>query len=76
VCPAIFGRPFLHTIGVEINLPKEKVVISCAGENQKLNLFSSLLRSIGKRNGGERLLEEKCPSTMVENYGKRVVFRG
>jgi hypothetical protein len=23
-CPIIFGRPFLHTVGAEINLPKEK----------------------------------------------------
>jgi hypothetical protein len=31
-CPIIFGRPFLHTVGAEIDLPKEKVFIECAGE--------------------------------------------
>jgi hypothetical protein len=36
-CPIIFGRPFLQTVGAEINLPKEKVVVSCAGETLKCN---------------------------------------
>ena len=31
-CPIIFSRPFLHTVGAEINLPIEKVFIHCAGE--------------------------------------------
>jgi hypothetical protein len=36
-CPIIFGRPFLHTVGAEINLPKEKVFIRCAGERLEFN---------------------------------------
>jgi hypothetical protein len=30
--PIIFGRPFLHTVGAEISLPKERVFIKCVGE--------------------------------------------
>jgi hypothetical protein len=29
-CPIIFGRPFLHTVGARIDLPKERVFIKCA----------------------------------------------
>jgi hypothetical protein len=36
-CPIIFGRPFLHTIGAEIYLPKLKVVIECGGERLEFN---------------------------------------
>ena len=36
-CPVIFGRPFLHTVGAEINLVKEKVFIKCAGEKLEFN---------------------------------------
>jgi hypothetical protein len=36
-CPIIFGRPFLHTVGAEINLPHEKVFIKCAGEKLEFN---------------------------------------
>jgi len=36
-CPIIFGRPFLHTVGAEIDLPKEKVFINCAGERLEFN---------------------------------------
>jgi hypothetical protein len=38
-CPIIFGRPFLHTVGAEINLPHEKVFIKCAGEKLEFNIF-------------------------------------
>jgi hypothetical protein len=30
-CPIIFGRPFLHTIGARIDLPKERVYKMCWG---------------------------------------------
>ena len=36
-CPIIFGRPFLHIVGAEISLPKEKVFIKCAGEKLEFN---------------------------------------
>ena len=36
-CPIIFGRPFLHTVGAEINLKKEKVFIKFAGERLEFN---------------------------------------
>jgi hypothetical protein len=36
-CPIIFGRPFLHTVGAEINLLKEKVFIKFAGERLEFN---------------------------------------
>ena len=36
-CPIIFGRPFLHMVGAEISLPKEKVFIKCAGEKLEFN---------------------------------------
>ena len=36
-CPVSFGRPFLHTVGAEINLVKEKVFIKCAGEKLEFN---------------------------------------
>jgi hypothetical protein len=35
--PIILGRPFLHTVGAEINLPHEKVFIKCAGEKLEFN---------------------------------------
>jgi hypothetical protein len=31
-CPIIFCRPFLHTVGAKIDLPKERVYIKCAGD--------------------------------------------
>jgi hypothetical protein len=37
-CLIIFGRPFLQTVGAKINLPKEKVVVSCASETLKFNV--------------------------------------
>jgi hypothetical protein len=36
-CPIIFGRPFLHTVGAEINLSHEKVFIKYAGEKLEFN---------------------------------------
>jgi hypothetical protein len=42
-CPIIFGRPFLHTIGARIDLPKERVYIKCAGEELHLISLSSLI---------------------------------
>ena len=36
-CPIIFGRPFLHTVGARIDLPKEKVFIKCAAEEVSFN---------------------------------------
>ena len=48
-CPIIFGRPFLHIVGAEINLPKEKIFIQCAGKNLNL-IFLSLLINIWLEN--------------------------
>ena len=36
-CPIIFGRPFLRTVGAEINLLKEKVFIKCDNERLEFN---------------------------------------
>jgi hypothetical protein len=36
-CPIIFGRPFLHTVGARIDLPKERVYIKCDGEELSFN---------------------------------------
>jgi hypothetical protein len=36
-CPIIFGRTFLHIVGAEISLPKEKVVIKYAEERLEFN---------------------------------------
>jgi hypothetical protein len=40
-CPIIFGRPFLHIVGAEINLPHEKVFIKYAGEKLEFNFSKS-----------------------------------
>jgi hypothetical protein len=36
-CPIIYGRPFLHTVGARIDLPKERVFIKYAGEELSFN---------------------------------------
>jgi hypothetical protein len=36
-CPIIFCRPFSHTLGARIDLPKERVFIKCAGEKLLFN---------------------------------------
>jgi hypothetical protein len=47
-CPIIFGRPFLHTVGFEINLPKEKVFIKCAGEKLEFNFSKFIDKHVNK----------------------------
>jgi hypothetical protein len=44
-CPIIFGRCFLHTIGAQIDLLKEKVFITYAGRNYHLISLSSLINT-------------------------------
>jgi hypothetical protein len=44
-CPIIFGRPFLHTVGARIDLPKERVHIKCAREEFSFN-FSQFTGNI------------------------------
>ena len=63
-CPIIFGRPFLHTIGAEISLPKEKVFIKCAGEKLEFN-FSKFT--------DKHLEKEKLSKDVVETLAYVVV---
>ena len=49
-CPIIFGRPFLHTVGAEISLPKEKVFIKCAGEKLEFNFSKFTDKHLEKEN--------------------------
>ena len=37
LAPLHHHRPFLHTVGAEISLPKENVFIKCAGERLEFN---------------------------------------
>jgi hypothetical protein len=43
--PIIFGRPFLHTIGVEIDLPKESILLNVLEKGYSLIFLSLLIRS-------------------------------
>jgi hypothetical protein len=36
-CSIIFGRPFLHIVGVRIDFPKERVFIKCVREELSFN---------------------------------------
>jgi hypothetical protein len=38
-CHIKFGRPFLHSVGARIDLPKERVFIKCAIEELSFNFL-------------------------------------
>ena len=60
-CPIIFGRPFLHTVGAEINFPKEKVFIKCAGERLEFNFSKFADKHVVKEPLSEDLIETLTP---------------
>jgi hypothetical protein len=69
-CPIIFGRPFLHTIGAKINLPKKLSLISRAGEKLKFN-FSKFVDKHWEREPivkDEVLILPMHLSDVVERY--------
>ena len=72
-CPIFFGRPFLHTVGAEINLPKEKVFTKCAGANLEFNFSKFSDKHVGKEPLSEDLIETLTPiavasTDVVEHY--------
>jgi hypothetical protein len=56
-----FGRPFLHTVGAEINLLKEEIFINCAGEKIEFN-FSKFTDKYLKR---EKMLKIKWKLLLI-----------
>jgi hypothetical protein len=56
-CPIIFGRPFLHTVGDEINLPHEKVFIKCAREKLEFNFSNFYNKHIIKEPFTQDIIE-------------------
>ena len=64
IFPIIFGRPFLHTVGAEINLPKEKVFIKCAGEKLEFNFSKFADKHVEK---------EPIPNNLIETLAHIVV---
>ena len=55
--PIIFGRPFLHTVGAEISLPKEKVLIKCVGEKLDFNYSKFTDKHLEKENFAKNVVE-------------------
>ena len=71
--PIIFGRPFLHTIGAEISLPKEKVFIKCAWEKLQFNFSKFTDKHFEKENFSKDVVETLAyvavaSSDAVERY--------
>jgi hypothetical protein len=73
VCPIIFGRPFLHTVGAEINLPHEKVFMKCAGEKLEFNFSIFFDKHVMKEPFAKDIIETLAcvavaSSDVVERY--------
>ena len=67
-CPFIIGRPFLHTIGAEINLSKEKVFIKCAGEKLEFKFSKFADKHAVKEPLFEDLIETLTPIVVASTY--------
>ena len=71
--PIIFGRPFLHTVGAEISLPKEKVFIKCAREKLEFNFSKFTDKHVEKEKLSKDVVETLAyvavaSSDAVERY--------
>jgi hypothetical protein len=72
-CPIIFGRPFLLTVGAEINLPHEKVFIKCSGEKLEFNFYNFFGKHVLKEPFAKDIIETLAcvavaSSDVVERY--------
>ena len=72
-CPIIFGRPFLHTVGAEIDLPRERVFIECAGEKLEFNFSKFADKPAKKEPKSKDIIETLAhiavaSSDVVERY--------
>jgi hypothetical protein len=72
-CPIIFGRPFLHTVGVRIDLHKERVHIKCASEELSFNFSKFTNKHIDRKFHGKDQIETLvsiavASSDVVEQY--------
>jgi hypothetical protein len=69
--PIIFGRNFLHTVGAEINFPREKVYIKCAGEKLGFN-FSKFVEKhyVEEPNTKDEVETLACVCILIRRGGK------
>jgi hypothetical protein len=67
-CPIIFGRPVLHTIGAEINLPHEKVFIKCVGEKLEFNFSKFSDKHIVKEPFAKDIIETLACVAVASSY--------
>jgi hypothetical protein len=73
ICPIIFGRPFLHTVGARIDLHKERVHIKCAGEELSFNFSKFTDKHIDRKFSSKDQIETLASiavasSDVVERY--------